>query len=787
MGRLQWITFPAILLILLFSCISIPVRAADVELPDETTWPREITIPEGKILIYQPQLEKFEGNKMESRFAASIQTPKMAEPVFGAVWTKARMETDRDTRMVRLVSLETVQSRFPNATPEQEEAFAELLKKQVPQWNISISLDRLLAGLEVVEQHRILEAELEDKPPKIIHVEHPAVLVMLDGQPILQPIDNSALMAVVNTPFPMVFHKTEKAYYLMGNETWYRAKEVTGTWEEVSSPPEEVAKIRPESPDTGKMPDIAANLEIIGATEPTELISTDGTPRLTPFPGNDLMFVENTDSDILYEVDTGRYFLILSGRWYHAKKLTGPWSPILPTQLPKSFATIPPDSEKGNLRASIPGTIEAREAVLDAQVPETAAIKRSEATLEVTYDGEPKFEPITGTALDYAVNTATPVIQVEGKYYAVDNGVWFTSAKPKGPWTVSDTVPDSVQDIPPSSPVYNIRFVYVYDTTPDVVYVGYTPGYTGCYVHHGVVVYGTGYYYHPWHNHYYYPRPVTWGYSVRYSFYSGWSFGIAISDGPFTFYFGHSWGYPYYHGWWGPPMYRPPYYRPPYYRPPAHRPPGNRPPGNRPPGSKPPGNRPPVAKPPIAKPPGDHPPVADGSWKGRPAQLPSDGSLYDRLPGREIGDKTRPASGPGKDTRPAGRPAALPNNIYTDRDGDVYRRTDRGWEQRQGNKWTSPGGNNDFGTVTGPDRKPQFPSRTPSEPAVQPAPRPAATPVQQPSRQPSGSSWETQQRYLQREANSRNRGQERTQQFQQFRQVQPGRGSAGRIGGQMRR
>jgi hypothetical protein len=141
---------------------------------------------------------------------------------------------------------------------------------------------------------------------------------------------------------------------------------------------------------------LISNLRIIGATEPTELISTNGPPRLTPFPGNDLMFVENTTSDILYEVDTGRYFLLISGRWYQAKQMTGPWSHVLPDRLPESFAGIPPDSEKADLLASVPGTVEAREAVLDAHVPETAVIKRSEATLTVVYDGEPKFERIKG-------------------------------------------------------------------------------------------------------------------------------------------------------------------------------------------------------------------------------------------------------------------------------------------------------------------------------------------------------------------------------------------------------
>ena len=50
-----------------------------------------------------------------------------------------------------------------------------------------------------------------------------------------------------------------------------------------------------------------------------------------------------------------------------------------------------------------------------------------------------------------------------------------------------------MNQIPPSNPTYNAKYVKVYDATPDTVTVGYTPGYTGSYVDNGTVVYGTGY------------------------------------------------------------------------------------------------------------------------------------------------------------------------------------------------------------------------------------------------------------------------------------------------------
>jgi len=66
--------------------------------------------------------------------------------------------------------------------------------------------------------------------------------------------------------------------------------------------------------------------------------------------------------------------------------------------------------------ASIPGTEQAREAVIANQIPQTATVRRSEAKLEVRYNGPPQFRPIEGTSMEYAVNTASEVIHAEGRY-----------------------------------------------------------------------------------------------------------------------------------------------------------------------------------------------------------------------------------------------------------------------------------------------------------------------------------------------------------------------------------
>jgi hypothetical protein len=115
---------------------------------------------------------------------------------------------------------------------------------------------------------------------------------------------------------------------------------------------------------------------------------------------------------------------------------------------------------------------------------------------------------------------------------------------------VADTVPAQIYDIPPSSPLYYVTYAKVYGSTPEVVYVGYTPGYYGTVVSASTltVVYGTGWYYPPYIGPtVWYGWPYTYGVGTgfTYSTDTGWSFG-----------FGYGYGYyPGYYPWWGPMGY----------------------------------------------------------------------------------------------------------------------------------------------------------------------------------------------------------------------------------------
>jgi uncharacterized membrane protein YgcG len=271
---------------------------------------------------------------------------------------------------------------------------------------------------------------------------------------------------------------------------------------------------------------------MIVATRPTELLQSKGPPQLTPIPGTELLYLANSPNDIFMVLGAQTYYALISGRWFTAKALTGPWAFVPGKALPADFAKIPPDHAMADVLISVPGTAQAKEAAIANQIPQTANVQRDAQPTPVAFDGgEPQWKTIDGTPLSYAPNTAAPVIRVDPKaYYMVQNGVWFTSSAPPGPYAVATAVPAVIYSIPPSSPVHYVTYVRVYSSTPTTVFVGYTPGYYGTVMStDGVVVYGTGYVYPVYVGTYWYPPPPTYGWGAGFA--TGVFFGFAISGG----------------------------------------------------------------------------------------------------------------------------------------------------------------------------------------------------------------------------------------------------------------
>jgi hypothetical protein len=587
-------------------------------------WPKEIVTDQIHLLLYQPQADTWTDNRIEARSAVMLTQLGDPKQMFGMIVMNARTEIDRETRTVSLEDINIKEVNLPSAGSLQP-VLLKAVRDSVPDWPKTVSLDRLLADLSITQAQTQAESiRLKNDPPRIVFSTTPAVLIIIDGEPIYKPVEGTRYTRVMNTLALLLFDSSGGTFYLDGGRWWMTAPSLNGPWSAVADPPQEIAGIKDQLKKEEDQEEQSAPANpnevppaVYVSTVPAELVVTNGNPQYAPIAKTNLLYVTNTESDIFMDSKSQQYYALLAGRWFTARSTNGPWGWVPGDRMPRDFSRIPPESPQGHVLASIPGTEQAKEAVIANQIPQTATVRRSEAKLDVRYDGPPRFMPIQGTSMEYAVNTITEVIHAEGRYYAIQHGVWFVADSPLGPWVVADMIPAVIYTIPPNSPLYHARYAYVYGATPEYVYVGYTPGYLGAYAYDGVVVFGTGWGYPGLLcGDYWCGGPWTWGFGFQFSYWGGgWFFRPAG------------------HYWW--------YHNPPF----AHR---------------------------IYS---EH---WNPQWRGsNPTWIRNNVNVYKHWQGNALAARTLPGLQRGA-VAPLSRGASRPD-MYAGRDGQVYQHNQRGW------------------------------------------------------------------------------------------------------------
>jgi hypothetical protein len=560
--------------------------AAPATAPVDGGWPRELTTSAGAVTVYQPQLDAWDGATLSFYAAFALRETPEANPLYGVVWGEGRTSVDKESRLVTFSGRHIRRLALPSA-PDKEKALLDVVNGEVAPVTRTIALDRLAAMLERGEADKASRnLTLKNDPPRIEFSYKSAILVTVDGEPAWQPVKGSKLERVVNTRVLLV-RKGKDQLFVRVFDGWMTAKGLEGPWTVETKPPKELQAALEDAKASGQVdlliggnpndPKTLPSLKqkgrspaIVVATVPTELVVIEGGPNWVAIPGTGLSYVQNTTGNVFRLASDQKLYVLLSGRWFRGTTFDGEWQYVANDALPEDFAKIPDDSDKENVKASVTGTPQAKEALIANAIPQVADVKIAETKIDPPrIDGEPKLAPIEGTSLQYVTNTATPLIQVSPtSWYALQDAVWFTGPSATGPWAVATSVPSAIYAIPPTAPLYYVTYVRVYDATPETVSVGYTQGYYGAYVSHGTVVYGTGYVYPPYVGTVWYGPPVTYGCGVgmTYTPWTGWvyGFGFGWSWGSVTV--GWGWGaYP----WWGPVgwgyYYPYPYYRPPYW------------------------------------------------------------------------------------------------------------------------------------------------------------------------------------------------------------------------------
>lgn len=472
--------------------------------PADPGWPRTYTNGTAELIVYQPQVDAWTDFKsLKGRCAVALRPASKGDTRYGTFRFSAETLVDAGAKLVLLRDIQILDLQFAAASETASSQWSSAVRAMLPREAIVVSLDRLLAFVHAGDTPAAT-SHISNTPPPIYVSTDPAVLVILDGAPVMVDVESTGLRKVINTNWDLYWDRQTNRFYLHAAMQWLTAPSLEGSFTLASSIPAPLMHQFVVEQQAGPAP------RVILADKPSELIAIQGAPRLSPVAGTQLSLVANTESDLFFHSGTHCYYFLTSGRWFRSAGLQGPWQ-YASAGLPEDFKRIPPDHLRAHVLASVPGTRAAEDAVLLASIPRTAQVSRTDAKAEVQYVGAPEFVPIAGTKLEYARNTPSDVLHAGGRYYLCLQGVWFVSASPTGPWRAADAIPQEIYSIPGSSPKYHVTYVRIMESTATTIVVGYTPGYFGAYVAGGVVVWGTGYYYPPFVSVGVVAAPVYWG------------------------------------------------------------------------------------------------------------------------------------------------------------------------------------------------------------------------------------------------------------------------------------
>jgi len=514
-----------------------------------TAYPRVERFEQGSVRVDFPSLESWPDFRfLRAWLPLEVVLKGEDHPLVGSAYVQAVTRIDFDQRTVAITDLQVLKTQFPDARPSavRDQLVAQAFRGRESIVPLDVLL-RLLPDDFQIPGPVTGKAGLNFSPPAIVVSETPLKLLSIDREPVKAPVDGTDLEYVVNTDWMVFYYPPDAKWYVLNGDAWQQNNYLAdGGWKSVDQLPGDFNKLalteRWRAVSSALPPRIPATPPtpfVINLGE-TELIVTDGVPRLKAIAGTGISYVSNTRSD-LFKYGDDWYFLV-SGRWFTTADLGGQWRPV--QDLPDAFARIPAGDDKGYVLYAVPGTRQARIALIEAALPHRISVAADSAgDINVSWFGEPRFEAIEGTSLQRGLNTPYQVIRHNNFYYLCFEGAWYFSASPAGRWKVAQLVPDEIYRIPPSDPAYNVTFVKLDNQapeTPDQVNFYYSDGYEGSIPTTVSVVYGTGWhhpssvYWDPVAGPVYWPYVRTYGYNTVYY--------------PVGAYYGHR--SPYY-GWWG--------------------------------------------------------------------------------------------------------------------------------------------------------------------------------------------------------------------------------------------
>ena len=166
-------------------------QQADAVSSVSSPWPVQVTDNGRTFLIYQPQVDQWENNRLEGRSAVSVRNEASGQQNFGVVYFSARTELDQGGRTVTVRDAVVSKADFPAVAGGTTGAddYLSVLRTKFAAQSWRVAQDRLQSDMEIDKfAQQSAKQPLKNDPPRILFSERPAVLVPIDGNPVLRSV-----------------------------------------------------------------------------------------------------------------------------------------------------------------------------------------------------------------------------------------------------------------------------------------------------------------------------------------------------------------------------------------------------------------------------------------------------------------------------------------------------------------------------------------------------------------------------------------------------------------------
>lgn len=505
-------TATTLLLICLAALAASPGRAEDdaaaaaAKAALKTVWvyPQDVKCAGRRLTLHEPQVVSFDAAnfRIALRFPAMLTDP-LGRSTYGMAEVAGAVHFDPNSRLLRIDALEAGKTAFPGAAEVDSKAAEGGLADALPK-SLVLRAELLTARAGAYAPPATPQ-KLGGDAPAIVVRERPAVLVQIDGDPVMLDVETLPIQYLANSASDVFRDPKTDMWYLLVDGAWMQAKALAGPWKKSDgSLPSTMSQIpathprghvrryvggTPEFLKRGIVPAPKEFPEIIVTDKPSELVLLLGDPLFTWVPGLRLMSVANTESDLFLHPKSNLYYLLVAGRWFSSVELEGPWTAA--DTLPEEFAKIPRDHVRGHVVWCVPGTPEASEACAFAALEERATLSKF-AKAEVLYEGkEPVTAPLEGD-VKMVTNSEDDCFVVGGAYYLCQRGTWYRSDDGMKGWKACADIPEQIRKLSAPVPGWHATFCRPIGFDGDNATFAIGSGYYGVFAWKGSPVYGTG-------------------------------------------------------------------------------------------------------------------------------------------------------------------------------------------------------------------------------------------------------------------------------------------------------